>query len=268
MATWVVPQELQQATPRRTRPKASFIILGIIVAAMMVLPLGIVGHVFISVRDLQAFKATGTPIEGTVDNLTSRYISGRHAHTNYYVSYSFHAKRQDFDGVKNILARRTALISATDYQTLRINQKIPIIYDPTQLDKSVLAFERTPETLNDPADALGRSSYITSGFLFVVYGLLFGSVWPVFFKERSLLRWGKIAHASVITKEEKRGRGGAYINLTYSFRDDMGATVQAINKRIPAAQIGGKEEMLTVLYDPNDSSKSAIYPLKYIVCRS
>lgn len=223
--------------------------------------------VFIPAHNLQLLKSSGKSTEGVITNLRTRTVHGKHTHTDYYVDYTYHLTLHYFDGNKNTVFQRTALVPFMDFQTTRVGQKVQVFYDQDMPGKAALAFETSyGVSVNDPANWPGFYSYLMNGVLILVFLLMFRWQLLQYLKERNLLIMGYAAQALVVDKKERSTRGGKVVTLTYQFKDGSGQTVQAVGKNIPAVQIDGNEQALTVLYDPVDSSNSAIYPLRFVSC--
>jgi hypothetical protein len=264
MARWTIPQELKEAPPRHCKAKISFLLSCFSAIALLALMLLSTATTYKNIHNLQTLKTTGTSIDGVVKSLPTKLISGKHAHTNYHVDYEYHLILHYPDGDKDTAFRRTAFVFFPDYTKLLVGAKVPVIYDPNMPGKSALTFEAVPGTaLDDPVTIPGLTTYAANGMV-IAFLILFG-IWIIkqYLKAKNLLTYGQATQAFIVEEREWYSRGRRFFNLTYKFQDGRGQTIQG-KTAVPAAQLTGHEEELTVLYDPNDSTKNALYPVKFV----
>ena len=262
-SNWVPPLPLRQPPPRRPRPSGIFMIQVVLFSLVMLLPLREITRTLLDIRSLNAIKESGAPTTGTISDLYYNTHHGRGGSYNlYYVDYIYHQPQSDFvHSTKNYL--RTAQISVEEYQNMRIHETVPVIYDPKHPDDSRLAFERAPGTFGDPPDAPGRSIYIAFGIVAAVLAIIPIMLIRDYLRIKWLLTWGLAAQATIVDTEEKVGRSGRYLNVTFQFVDADGQTILGIAKGISAgsgqASFAEIQQNPTVVYDRGDSDNNFLY---------
>ena len=263
--SWIQPTELLQPTPRQFRTKKSFLVICCVQLAVIALLTWIGSTAIMPIRDLQHLKHKGASVAGTVTGTHTIQVHGKHPHVNYYVDYTYRAKATMSGG--EVIYHRVGMVYAGDYAKAKTGDSVTVIYDPKLPERAAMANEIAQGmSPHDPPNMPGMNVYLAFGFEVVVIALICFVLFRGYALERALVSYGYATQAFVVSKKEWRGRGGSSVRVTYNFKDREGEMIEAKSRALPAAQVNGFEDNLTVLYDPEDSGRSGLYPLQFVVC--
>ena len=269
MTGWVVPEELRQPVPRRVRVRGSILLTGLFLLLLVAASVLLIVRLCIETHDLQILKAQGQATDGTIIALNTRRVERRHQDpvTYFYVDYTYHAIRHDPDGYKDITFERKGDVSPLDYGKMAAGQTVPVVYDVTRPEKSALAVELPPDTAFADGSEVPVTGSGGGGFL-VGITLVMLALWIQlgrYQKEKALVVSGRVAQPLIIDKSKLTGRSYGF-KIVYKFEDSAGRTVEGVANSVPSKIALGPEEKLAVVYDPEDSSRNALYPLRTVVC--
>jgi hypothetical protein len=267
-----LPKELEQPTPRCVKMRGGTI--------GMIILLNVVYFWFMAQFTLMAYsfahkdailKERGVPIDGTVIDMQSEPGKGG---PNYYVSYTF--KPPEASPSHPIIYQYHQIIAGYDYQRLHANKTVPVLYDPLDPDVASTNFnDRLHKT--DPYGYMRRMLPVLLGLPSILYVILSAVLYWYYFKEKTLIMYGRIARA-VITKEKEMNSGRTrYTVVTYHFTDSDGKLIEGTRSNLPTKSQRERAEASMqfykdvtehpiVLYDPASSSRNMLYPGTLMLC--
>jgi len=262
---WSAPRELLQPVPRRCRlPPRQWAML-VALAAFTALGLGHPLWVMFEKYQLAAFKSRGVAIDGVIIRLGTSHVQyTRRSYDIYGVDYAYTVGAGAGGVPPGATYRRYVELDQEQYERLKRDPRVPVIYDPAAPRDSVLAFEWAP----DPGQHYGlflEGMYALIGLLFGMFLLIMIVGYRI---EKRLLMAGQAAQARILARTSTtNAKGNTSVRLTYGFVDARGKEVVATQIYEPerAAQV---ERCATVLFDPRDSSVNALYPLRQMRCRA
>jgi hypothetical protein len=169
------------------------------------------------------------------------------------------------------------------YTKLRIGDSIPIVYDPLSPSRSDLNFEDKIHT-TDPFANIFPLDIFPLGLFIIIWIILMFIFFPIYYKQKNLVKRGRVAAATIIDEKEVRSQFGVAATLTYRFTDTDGKIVQGIRQRLPSktarrsgyrltrfwddriAVWAAARNNPTVVYDPRNSTKNMLYPVDWVDC--
>lgn len=139
---------------------------------------------------------------------------------------------------------------------------IPVIYDPSDPSRSMAA-----ESYSLQEGATIRKIVASWVYVFVALVLMFFLIYfSQYRKQKRLFKWGQMASAKIVSMELRGVRIRAW-SVTYTFRDSKGMEVKAtkvLSEDDWFEMDISKYRPLTIIFLPEDSAKSAIYPFKFV----
>jgi membrane protein implicated in regulation of membrane protease activity len=180
----------------------------------------------------------------------------------YRIGYSYAPK--EFAGRPYATAQGEA-ITLVSPSALKIGGNVEIVYDPKDPDNSALMSE---------VEHAHRMSFwflllfIPSIFAAILSLMLSAILYP-YFRERSLLRWGKAVHATIVGEVADGLSGAKLCRLSFVFEDNGGNTVNGKSRRIPASDHPNPAireyrsvylSNPTAIFDPRNSKRHMLYP--------
>jgi len=254
---WSLPPELAQAPPRRCAysPYERGMNAALIVLLALFTWLPVSG--WLAARSLAALQADGVAVQGVVTDLATheRSVSSRLSSGGTSTSYAVGYEYGGGDGSH----RRSTNVSAAQYAALTVGGPVPVVYERGAPAHSALAFETAPFP--------GLESVLGLELLFCALALFCGiGLWrrnALLRRQKKLLMWGQAARMNMAAIAAPATPKGAH-TLSYSFTDARGETVSATAQYRSAQAAAAAEACATVLFDPQDSSCHAPYPLRAV----
>ncbi|MGZ5882913.1 MAG: DUF3592 domain-containing protein [Burkholderiaceae bacterium] len=269
---WSIPPELLSDTPRHCRPTDSFYrwcayipisgLVGFILIAC------VLGYPLFDLYSMESLHSNGKAVDGYVTSVreTGGKHSARGSHPGYFVEYSYQLAENSLAPQKLVTYHGEGSLDRSYESSAewRIRKPISIVYDPANPKKSMLASD---SRLNEGANI--RSNGVAFVVLCIGFTLMF-YLWLIFSYrgQKHLLMWGRPAQANIIDMQPHKTKADGW-SLTYAFQDGRGKTMK---KTILVSALDGASlferqfESWTVLFDPDDSSKYSLYPLKLVTC--
>ena len=253
-----MPPELAQPLPRKCDYPPRHLAILVALAGLAALCLWQPIDALVEKAHLAAFKSRGVAVEGVVVRLGTKHIAtAKSARDMYSVDYAYTVGA-------GAVYRRYVELDQEQYQRLKADPRVPVIYDAAAPRESVLAFEQAPYP--------GDDHLLLLEGMYVVLALLAGSLLLIVVADggakKQLLMHGGVARArftSITTETGPRGR--KWVRLTYIFEDARGKEVVA-TESYDSARAAQLERCATVLFDPRDSMVNALYPLRQVKCRA
>jgi hypothetical protein len=255
MASWTTPAELAQPLPRRTRMTRGFILsLSYFPAVFAVFGLMFLVQVYPSLHKRETLRTHGSAAEATITNV--RTMHGKRMY--YAVDYRFSALTPA--GVREF--RGTDNIGRDSDQTLSAGREIPIVFDPSNPNSSILNLSVHPKD-----EPIATPFVIISCAIVFCIGWLLLSLLLNYRKQRGLVRWGRVTQATVTDKREVPTKQGKITRLTYRFVDSSGRTVEGHWRGYSVRRLGEHAlESPLVLFDADNSSRNTLYPVALVDC--
>ncbi len=167
-------------------------------------------------------------------------------------------------------------ISLFDYDSHRIGDSIPIVYDTEVTGRSFSNF-RNSVFKNDPRQILTPIPFLMGIFLLFFLILPALIILPKYLRERQLLKWGLMTTATAVDEQEyNAGKAGRCSRIVYLFTDNYGLTIQGKRDLLPTPEkqdsVSRKLRSLifehtTIFFDPQNSAKSLVYPPVWVRLR-
>lgn len=255
MASWTTPAELAQPLPRRTRMTRGLILsLSYIPAVFAVFGLMFLVQVYPSLHKRETLRTHGSAAEATITNVRTMYGKRMYYAVDYRFSAVTPAGVREFQGTGNV--------SPDVKQTLSTSHEIPIVFDPSNPNSSMLNLRAHPT--DQPVTTL---FVIISCAIVLCIGWLLLSLLLTYRKQRGLVRWGRVTQATVTDKREIPTRQGKLTVLAYRFLDSSGRTVEGHWRGYSVRRLGEHAlESPLVLFDADNSSRNTLYPVAMVDC--
>jgi hypothetical protein len=263
MNGWTVPIGLDPRTPRKVKMSSAYQAAMILVFIVFVFPAGtITVDSLLDLYKRSALQERGVAIDGKVVDL---YIT-HHKGNLYHLKYRFWPKERLIS--PESFVEDDAFISDNDYNALKVDDIVPIIYDPLNPERSELEVnDLSPRDRPLQYNIVVTFLAILAPILTFIVSFIVFSI-GVYLKERKLLRWGKAAPA-MIFDDRQHSTGGGLPVVTYEFVDDTGTVVHGAQKYVPrrwdfrlrfTKYRSSIFNNPTVLFDPNNSTNNILYP--------
>lgn len=216
-----------------------------------------------------ALLARGVAVEGRALALTAELPRNiRHNVRVFRVNYSF-------DPGAGEIRHAAEYVDEGYFRTLSVGSRLNVIFDPADPSTSALQYEMRP--LGTAGATLPRTLVFAALLACIPLGIL-GIVRVDLARQRRLLTGGAAARAEIVNATRRRRPHGASVVLVYRFVDADGRSVEGRKPGLPLKYLAGPQSPdpavvalfanPTVLYDPSDSSRNALYPFSLVAVRS
>jgi hypothetical protein len=233
----------------------------IVMVPMFLMLIVLVAATFGSDRRMHALGERGTGTLATVTKLT--VDPERHEHRVYY---TFQPK--EFAGRPYSTIHGDDMDVPQEFYRLGIGGTVPIVYDPKDPDRSALRWSVERARGRNPWPVV----WIVGAIIILLPCLTGGILCVPYLWARHLLRWGKIAEATITGEAPRPGSGGYVSVVSFQFQDDKGETVNGENAWVPSASTPYPETMAlrrkvlgnrTVIFSPRNSRWHVLYPSSF-----
>jgi len=209
------------------------------------------------------FETRGIDISGIVVGRHQSFIDEKGVYEAPFLDYTYAPK--ELAGEPNPVVRVKRSVSEKDYLAFRVGAAVPLVYDPAHPDQAI--FKSTVEAHRGHKDPLRGEIVLLLVTMFPGGVAAILSVYLLWkhLRERSLLKWGKAAEATVVVESEYVYKGDSRATISYTFRDDGGArrtgrTTISLGPAGDPRPFPDLIELPTAVYDPRNSARNVLYP--------